>query len=83
MNFTFEHESSLIPIALTIKVEYTAYYREADYENPAEFDFEHTYQLFCGDLDMTACIDKSNYTKLQDEIESAINDAVTENFFNQ
>ena len=82
MHFTFEHESSLIPIALTIKVEYLPYYREADYENPAEFDCEFTYELFCGDLEMTACIDKSKFVKLQDEIDTAIREAISDNYFN-
>ncbi len=83
MYFTFEHEASIIPITLTIRVEYVPYYREADYENPSEFDFTYTYEMYCGDLNLTECIDKSSYTKLQDELETAMREAITEHFFNQ
>jgi hypothetical protein len=83
MYFTFEHEASIIPITLTIRVEYVPYHRHADYNNPAEFDFKHKYELHCGNLDLTECIFLSNFVKLQDEIQSAVNDAITEHFFNQ
>jgi hypothetical protein len=83
MYFTFEHEASIIPITLTIRVEYVPYHRHADYNNPAEFDFKHKYELHCGDLNLTDCINASSFTKLQDEIESAVNDAITTHFFNQ
>ena len=83
MYFTFEHEASIIPITLTIRVEYVPYYRPEDWTNPTEFDFTRTYELHCGDLNLTDCINASTFTKLQDEIESAVNDAITEHFFNQ
>jgi hypothetical protein len=82
MYFTFEHESSIVPITLTIRVEYAPYYRESDYENPSEFDFTYTHEIYCGDLNLTECIGNSNYTKLQDELETAMRESITEHFFN-
>jgi hypothetical protein len=83
MYFTFEHEASIIPITLTIRVEYVPYHREADYENPSEFDYRYNYELYCGNLNLTECIGLSNFVKLQDELETAMREAITEHFFNQ
>lgn len=83
MYFKFEHESSIIPATLDIEVTYNAYYREADYENPAEFAvYDVEYTIYCGKLDITECIDESNNRELQDELETAINEACSDNFFN-
>ncbi len=82
MYFKFEHESSIIPALLEIEVSYNAYYRESDYENPSEFSVSDVeYTIYCGKLDITECIDESNNKALQDELETAINEACSDNFF--
>jgi hypothetical protein len=81
-HFKFEHDCNIIPATLTIEVSYNPYYREADWENPSEFDFTRNYELYCGNLNVTECILLSNFVKLQDEIDTAINEAISEHFFN-
>ena len=82
-HFKFDHESSVIPALLTIEVSYNPYYREATYDSPAEFDADDvSYRVLCDKLDMTDCIDNSNYRELQTEIAFAVNTEISNHFFN-
>jgi hypothetical protein len=82
-HFKFDHESSTIPALLTIEVSYTPYYREATYDSPSEFDADDvSYRVMCDKLDMTECIDNSNFRELHDEIETAVNTEISNHFFN-
>jgi hypothetical protein len=81
MNFSFELDCNHAPMTLVVQVDYAAYYRTADYNNPEEFSADYKYRMFCGDVDVTDAINHSNNRKLQDEIDSAVNANVTNHYF--
>ena len=82
--FTFEHECDNAPITLTIYVEYKMWSWHGTYDEPAEFEIdEFMYKAECGKLDMTALLKSTNDDKLSEEITSAINAAIWNDYNNK
>lgn len=84
MYFTFEHECDNLPMTLTIYVEYSIWTWPGTYDQPAELDI-HTKNIIieCGKLDVTSLLKSTIDEKLNDEIETAINDAIWKDYHNK
>ena len=76
MEITFEHDCSCIGLTLQITVKYSVHTWPGNYYEPAECNLEiESHTFMCDDLDLTMCIENSNHTKLQAELQSAVEEA--------
>lgn len=82
-HFSFELESAVVPATLKIEVSYYPYYEESTYDHDSIFEVSNkSYNIYLEKLDITQAIDNSNYRELQDEIASAVDNEISNHFFN-